>query len=67
MPGPFELLIVGFLCGVPVVVAIVAIVLAMKASRSHGPPAENLVACPQCGEMIPPDTECPHCGHRLST
>ena len=65
MPGPFELLILAMIVGVPIVVVVA--VLAISTSKKTGPPmAGNLTPCPDCGNAVSIRAQtCPHCGALL--
>lgn len=62
MPGPLELLILGLICVVPLIAAIVLVVV-LRASKSASPPSPP---CTKCGGWTVPGTKfCPHCGSPL--
>ena len=61
-PGPFELLILGFLCLIPLTGAVVLIVVLNRNRKSSGNNA-NLEPCPDCGRSVSLSARaCPHCG-----
>ncbi len=67
MPGPLELLIIGFIVLVPAAI-VVAVIVAM--SHSRNPPARNpnLEPCSDCGRQVSlRATTCPQCGRPLQT
>jgi hypothetical protein len=60
-PGPFELLIIGLVCLLPIIVGIVLAVVLI--SRSRLPTNPDLQPCPDCGRRLSPRAaSCPHCG-----
>jgi hypothetical protein len=63
MPGPIELLILLFMCGVPVIAALLLVYfLAIRPQRGKG----ELIPCPDCGHEVSPRAEsCPNCGAPL--
>jgi hypothetical protein len=59
-PGPMELLILGMICVLPLVAAVVLVVVLRSAKPAPPPP------CAKCGGWTVPGTKfCPHCGSAL--
>lgn len=71
MPGLPEIaiiLVIGLLLvGVPVGAVIVIVLLTSRSRRGDvGPPSEERVPCPECGERIKPEAvKCRFCGARF--
>lgn len=63
VPGPLEILIVLFMCGGPVIVALILVYfLAIRPQQQKG----ELIACPDCGHEVSTRAEsCPNCGAPL--
>ena len=65
MPGIFELLIIGGICGVPGLLILVLLVLFATGKLSS--PKPQSPPCSSCGGWTFPGTRyCPHCGSPLS-
>ncbi len=63
MPGPIELLIIAFVCGAPVIAAIILVYfLVIRPKQAVG----DLIPCPDRGHHVSPRAEsCPNCGAPL--
>jgi hypothetical protein len=63
MPGPIELVILLFMCGAPVIVALILVYFLVIRPQQRG---GDLIACPDCGHKVSPRAEsCPNCGAPL--
>ncbi len=59
-PGIFELLILGVICGGPVIAVVLLLILRPWQNRG------NLAACPDCGHFVSLLAKaCPKCGRPL--
>ncbi len=67
--APIHWLILGVMClGSLAVMAAVAIVIIMANKSARRPRGPNLVACPDCGQVVSRLAKaCPHCGRPLQS
>ncbi len=65
--GVMEMIIIGLICAVPVIAAIVVLVVVLVVRRGKTPPTgASLSPCPDCGHAVSlAATECPNCGCHL--
>jgi hypothetical protein len=69
--GPLHWLILGMIClvtlGIPLAVAVVAIMLLPKRRQEYVSRGDRLIACPDCGRMVSRlAVTCPQCGRMVS-
>ncbi len=68
--GPLHWLILGMIClvtlGIPIAMAVVAIMLLTKRRQEDVSRGDRLIACPDCGRMVSRlAATCPQCGRPM--
>lgn len=56
--GLTELVVVAFICGLPVIAGLIGGLVLLRIARERSPPR---AICPFCGRPTTPGLPCPHC------